>query len=83
MKMQIVKEAMETGNNFIVARKHDIASSLQASNILRRMNTIPLLKCPGSRLPCNAGVRERHSSQREEDLEPTEGVAFAEVYVHL
>lgn len=26
--MQIVKEAMETGNNSIVARKHDIASSL-------------------------------------------------------
>lgn len=28
MKMQIVKEAMETGNGSIVARRHDISSSL-------------------------------------------------------
>ena len=30
MKMQIVKEAMETGNASIVARRHDIATSLVA-----------------------------------------------------
>ena len=30
MKMQIVKEAMETGNASIVARRHDIAPSLVA-----------------------------------------------------
>ena len=30
MKMQIVKEALETGNASIVARRHDIASSLVA-----------------------------------------------------
>jgi len=30
MKMQIVKEAIETGNASIVARRHDIAPSLVA-----------------------------------------------------
>ncbi|AFV12604.1 transposase [Thermacetogenium phaeum DSM 12270] len=55
MKMQIVKETLETGNASIVARRHDIAPSLVArwARCYKRYGTFyPQKEVPGTNGSC-------------------------------
>ncbi|MGB9846810.1 MAG: transposase [Desulfotomaculales bacterium] len=83
MKMQIVKEALETGNASIVARRHDIASSLVARWVryYKQYGTF----CPQKEKPQTNGAGTPHDykkvAQENEQLKKLLGEKDLEIAI--